>query len=208
GTGRDYLYGGTGSDVIEAGSGNDYLYGDSGDDSLDGGEGFDTIKETLDINFTLTDTQLTGNGTDTLTSIERVILNLGNSANNINASGFTGSVYVYGRSGNDTLLGGSNNDFLRGDNGDDLIDGGVGNDRVYGGSGKDTFVLSKVAGKDTIYDFENGVDSLGLSDGLTFGDLNIQANGSSTNILFGNQVLATLNRIDSSLIEQSDFTTV
>ncbi len=83
-----------------------------------------------------------------------------------------------------------------------------GNDRLYGGSGKDTFVLSTAIGKDTIYDFENGVDSLGLSDGLTFNDLDIQGNGNNTNILLGNQVLATLNRVNSNLIEQSDFTTV
>ncbi|MEM1392927.1 MAG: hypothetical protein AAGG00_06445, partial [Cyanobacteria bacterium P01_H01_bin.150] len=84
----------------------------------------------------------------------------------------------------------------------------AGNNRLYGGSGKDTFVLSRGIGKDTIYDFENGVDSLGLSDGLTYSDLDIQANGSNTNILFDNQILATLNRVNSSLIDQSDFTSV
>ncbi|BAY82706.1 hyalin repeat protein [Calothrix parasitica NIES-267] len=208
GTNRDYVYGGSGSDVINGGSGNDYLLGESGDDSINGGQGFDTIRENKDADFVLTDTQLTGNGNDNLVSIERAILILGNSSNKVDASGFSGSIYVYGRSGNDTLLGGAGNDYLRGDNGDDLINGGAGNDRVYGGSGKDTFVLSKVAGKDTIYDFENGIDSLGLSDGLTFNDLDIQASGNNTNILFGNQVLATLNRVNSSLIEQSDFTSV
>ncbi|MEL6162446.1 MAG: hypothetical protein AAFR37_01340 [Cyanobacteria bacterium J06628_3] len=68
--------------------------------------------------------------------------------------------------------------------------------------------MSNVAGKDTIYDFENGVDSLGLSDGLSFNYLDIQASGNNTNILFGNQVLVTLNRVNSSLIEQSDFTII
>ena len=143
-----------------------------------------------------------------LSSIERAILRGGNSANKIDASGFSGSIYVYARSGNDTLIGGAGNDYLRGDNGDDLISGGAGNNRLYEGSGKDTFVLSAVFGKDTIYDFEDGVDSLGLSNGLTFNDLNIQGNGRNTNILLGNQLLATLNRVNSSLIEQSDFTSV
>jgi ELWxxDGT repeat protein len=205
GSRNDYLYGGQGDDSIKGGSGNDYLYGEEGNDSIDGGQGFDTLRETADVNFTLTDTQLTGNGTDNLASIERAILSGGNSANQIDASGFSGSTYIYGRSGNDTLMGGSGNDYLKGDNGDDLINGGAGNNRLYGGSGKDTFVLTNIQGKDTIYDFENGVDSLGLSDGLTFNDLDIQANGSNTNILLGNQVLATLNRVNSSLIEQSDF---
>ncbi|MDY6902320.1 MAG: DUF4347 domain-containing protein [Cyanobacteriota bacterium] len=208
GQGRDSLYGGQGNDSINGGAGNDYLYGESGDDSINGGEGFDTIRETGNVDFTITDTQLTGNGTDAISSIERAILKAGNSANKVDASGFSGSVYVYARSGNDTLLGGAGNDYFKGDSGDDLINGGAGNDRVYGGSGKDTFVLSKASGKDTIYDFENGIDSLGLSDGLSFNDLDIQANGNNTNILFGNQVLATLNRVNSSLIEQSDFTSL
>ena len=208
GGGRDNLYGGRGDDSIKGGAGNDNLYGEQGDDSIDGGQGFDTVRERADVDFTLTNTQLTGNGNDNLVSIERAILSLGNSANKVDASGFSGSVYVYGRDGNDTLLGGSGNDYLKGDKGDDLINSGAGSDRLYGGSGKDTFVLSAVIGKDTIYDFEDGVDSLGLSNGLTFNDLNIQGNGRNTNILLGNQLLATLNRVNSSLIEQSDFTTV
>ncbi|MEM9926231.1 MAG: Ig-like domain-containing protein, partial [Cyanobacteria bacterium P01_D01_bin.50] len=114
-------------------------------------------------------------------------------------NGKEGDDFLYGRDGDDTLLGGSNDDLLQGDQG---------NDRLFGGSGKDTFVLSKFTGTDTIYDFENGIDSLGLSQSLTFNDLNIQANGNNTDILFGNQVLATLRGINSSLIEQSDFTTV
>lgn len=208
GTRNNYIYGGQGDDVINGNGGNDYLYGEQGNDSINGGQGFDTIRERADVNFTLTNTQLTGNGSDTLTSIERAMLKGGNSANKIDASGFSGSTFIYARAGNDTLLGGSGNDYLKGDKGDDLINGGAGNDKLFGGSGKDTFVLSTLIGKDTIYDFENGVDSLGLSDGLTFNDLDIQANGNNTNILFGNQILATLNRVDSSLIEQSDFTTV
>ena len=135
-------------------------------------------------------------------------MNGGNSANKIDASGFSGTTLIFARAGNDTLLGGSGNDLLKGDKGDDLINGGAGNDRIYGGRGKDTFVLSNVAGKDTIYDFENGVDSLGLSDGLTFNDLDIQGNGSITNILLGNRTVLVLNQVNSSLIEQSDFTSV
>ncbi len=61
-------------------------------------------------------------------------------------------------------------------------------------------------GKDTIYDFEDGFDKLGLSDSLTFENLTITASGSNTNILQGNQTLAILINIDSSLINQSDFT--
>ncbi len=203
-----YLYGRAGNDTLKGGSRHDYLYGGQGDDSIDGGKGYDTLRETADVNFTLTDSQLIGNGTDNLANIERAILSGGNSANTIDASGFSGSVYIYGRGGNDILLGGSNNDYLKGDNGDDLINGGAGSDRLYGGSGKDTFVLSTAIGKDTIYDFEDGVDTLGLSGGLNFNDLDIKANGSNTNILLNNQVLATLNRVNSNLIDENDFSFV
>jgi hypothetical protein len=67
-------------------------------------------------------------------------------------------------------------------------------------------VISSVTGKDTIYDFEDGVDSLRLSSGLSFSDLDIKVSGNNTNILQGNQILATLIGVDSTLIDQNDFT--
>jgi len=215
-TGSVNLYGRDGNDTLMGGNGNDNLYGGSGDDTLDGGEGIDTVRETADANFRLSNDYLDSNeantgrtlGRDRLVNIERAALTGGESNNLIDASAYTGTSYLYGKDGNDTLLGGSGNDYVKAGSGDDLINGGIGSDRLYGGSGKDTFVLSSVTGKDTIYDFEDGVDSLGLSDGLTFSDLNIKAIGNNTNIIQGNQTLATLIGIDSSLIDQSDFTSV
>ena len=184
------------------------LYGGEGNDSLDGGKGFDFVREKADTNFVLTNSQLTGVGTDTLVSIEGAAINGGKSANKIDASGFTKFAYLYGRGGNDTLLGGSANDFIKAGTGDDLIDGGAGSDRLYGEAGRDTFVISSVKGKDTIFDFEDGVDTLGLSNGLTFSNLSITNDGNNTNILEGNKTLATLIGVDSSLINQNDFTSV
>ncbi len=205
-TGGTYLYGRGGDDTLIGGSGNDHIYGEQGNDSIDGGEGIDSLRETSDTNFILTDTSLTGNGTDTIANIERAFLAGGDRANIIVASGFTGNAYLYGRAGNDTLTGGTNNDFLYGEQGNDLINGGLGNDRLYGGDGNDIFVLSSVAGKDTIYDFEDGFDKLDLSDGLIFENLTIAVSGSNTNILQDNQILATLIGVDSTLIDAADFT--
>ncbi|AFY57514.1 Ca2+-binding protein, RTX toxin [Rivularia sp. PCC 7116] len=210
------LYGRDGNDSLIGGKANDNLDGGQGDDTIDGGEGIDTIRETADANFRLTDDYLDSNeantgrnlGRDRLYNIERAALTGGDNNNTINASAYTGATFLYGKAGNDTLLGGSGNDYIKAGSGDDFIDGGIGSDRLYGEGGKDTFVLSSVTGKDTIYDFEDGVDTLGLSAGLNFSDLNIKASGNHTNIIQGNQTLATLIGIDSSLIDESDFTSV
>jgi|GEM_PF-3352709 len=206
--GNDILYGNGGNDTLIGGSGNDNLYGGQGDDFIDGGDGIDFVREAADTNFILTDNQLIGVGTDTLLSIERAALTGGESANKIDATNFSGIVYLYGNGGNDTLIGGSGNDIIKGGEGNDLINGGTGNDRLYGEAGSDIFVISSAQGRDTIYDFEDGVDILGLSDGLTFEDLTIKASGNNTNILQGNQILVTLLNVNSNLINQSDFTSV
>jgi Ca2+-binding RTX toxin-like protein len=208
-SGRVILNGKGGNDTLTGGKDNDNLSGGEGDDSIDGGEGIDTLRETADTDFSFNaNNQLQSNltGTDTFTNIERVALTGGDSANTIDASGFSGTAFLYGKGGNDTLTGGSGNDVIKGGEGDDLINGDAGNDRLYGEGGNDTFVLSLDMGKDTIYDFEDGFDKLGLSDSLTFENLTITASGSNTNILQGNQTLAILINIDSSLINQSDFT--
>ncbi|MGF1673455.1 MAG: choice-of-anchor Q domain-containing protein, partial [Rivularia sp. (in: cyanobacteria)] len=210
GAGNDFLFGFAGNDTLTGGDGNDNLYGGEGDDSIDGGDGFDTLRETADTDFILSDGTLESNatGTDTFTNIERVVLNGGDEANTIDASNYGGSAFLYGRGGNDTLIGGDGNDNLYGGEGDDTLIGGGGNDRLYGGDGKDTFVISSLTGRDVIYDFENGVDLIGLSDDLTFEDLLFKSsgsNGSNTNILQGNQVLATLIGIDINSIDKSNF---
>ena len=67
-------------------------------------------------------------------------------------------------------------------------------------------------GQDLILDFQDGVDLLGLPDGLTFGQLDVVDLGiySSTQIYdpASNQILAVLNGIEPSLITEADFTTV
>ncbi len=130
--------------TIHGGDGNDTLIGSNGNDSLDGGLGTDVVLDSGDADFTLVDTLLTGSGQDTLSSIEAAELYGRNSANRLDASGFTvGPVTLVGRDGDDTLIGSPQSDWL---------EGGAGNDSVVGGGGTDTVVgvLSPIAPAGTL----------------------------------------------------------
>ena len=119
------------------------LEGGAGDDTLIGRpDGLDRVRARGDVDFTLTDSQLTGQGSDSLQHIDQAVLIGGASANTLDASAFTlGSVFLYGESGDDTLRGGHGNDHLEGGPGDDLISGGAGRDRIVG-RGDTNFTLS------------------------------------------------------------------
>lgn len=92
-------------------------------------------------------------------------------------TGTPGRDRLSGQNGNDTLLGGGGNDVLAGGAGNDLLNGEAGRDLLVGGRGNDIFVLdSPVANArqaDRIRDFQSG-DAIGLTEGLTAGDLNLR----------------------------------
>jgi len=162
------------------------------------------------------------------------ILGLGGSdfiegrGNNDTINGGKGDDGIFGGSGNDIINGGKGWDILIGDSGDDTINGGkgwdillggVGNDTLIGGlgldillgdGGSDQFVLTTGRGRDIIVDYEDGVDTFGLVDGLSFGQLEITQVGSDTRIRVdgANDVLAILNNVDRSLIGAEDFVEV
>src|SRR5207302_5041052 len=118
------------------------LTGGIGDDSFDGGTGSDRLIEQGDVNFKLSNSALTGLGSDKLTSIELATLIGGPSANNIDASGFTGNAILQGLAGNDTLTGGAGGNILIGGAGDDQLTGAAGDDVLIGGAGADRLVGS------------------------------------------------------------------
>jgi Ca2+-binding RTX toxin-like protein len=182
-TANNKLTGNTGNNTLTGGDGNDSLTGGLGDDSLTGGNGTDRVIESGNVNFTLTNTSLTGLGSDTLSSIEQASLTGGSGNNSINASAFTlGTVILSGGDGNDTLTGGTKNDSLTGGNGNDSLVGGngndtligsAGNDTLTGGSGNDSFRFNaKTEGIDNITDFNVANDTIlvaktGFSNDLT-----------------------------------------
>ncbi len=175
------INGGAGNDTIRSGSAADQLNGGDGDDSLDSGlggdivngdAGVDSISASGDRNFTISDSTFIGFDTDTLSSIDRVRLTGGDSANTLDATSFSGSAVLIGGVGNDTLLGGSGNDSLDGGDGADVLKGRAGNDFISGGAGNDT--LNGGAGNDTL----NGDDGDDALSGYTGND---SINGGSGN---------------------------
>lgn len=168
GTGPDELVGGPGDDLIQGnGSTGDTLDGGDGNDTLNGGSGNDLIREFFTGNVTLTNSMLTGRGTDVVISAERAILTGGGAAQAIDASAFftTGltSVTLVGGGGSDTLVGSDGNDVLVGNGGRDRIEGRNGNDYLVGGSGADTLLGG--AGDDELKGLGGSGDRLSGGDG-------------------------------------------
>jgi CSLREA domain-containing protein len=187
GAGNDSLLGMGGNDKLLGDDGNDTLLGGTGNDTLDGGAGTsDLIVDSGNVNFSLTNSKLTGNGTDTLVGIELASLTGGSSANKLDASAFAGNVTLIGGDGNDTLIGGSGNDYLQGDLGNDSLKGRDGNDYLRGGndtlvSGLDNDTLNGGNGDDTL------LGDIG-NDGLSGFDGNDLVNGGAGNdTLYGGE---------------------
>lgn len=107
------------------------------------------------------------------------------------------------------MLGGNGTDVLWGGDGDDLLNGGNGNDTLNGGAGRDIFVLAHNGnGTDTIQDFTLGQDQIGLSGGLSFGQLSFTDVNGSAAIRFGNETLELLTGVSVNQLVQSSFVTV
>ena len=145
--GNDVLTGGSGDDFLDGGDGNDKLTGKLGDDVLNGGAGLDTLFGSGGTNYVLSNTALSGEGTDSLTGMEAASLTgptAGTASVSIDASLFTGAGpnTLTGGLGNDRIIGGSGKDSIKGGTGVDLLTGGLGNDSFDGGSGIDILIES------------------------------------------------------------------
>jgi Ca2+-binding RTX toxin-like protein len=184
--GDDTLVGFAGSDSLDGGIGNDLLLGNQGNDVTDGAIGNDTIYG--------------GKGYDTL---------LGNSGDDM-LYGNLGHDSLFGGDGKDTLYGGIDNDILLGGEGDDFLSGDLGDDTLIGGNGRDVFILQAGQGKDVIEDFQVSQDSLGLTGGLVFNQLQIVALSDSTliKIASSGEVLATLVGVNASGFGESNFSII
>jgi Ca2+-binding RTX toxin-like protein len=173
--GNDTLRGGPGDDLLLGGSGADVLVDGKGDDTYHGGPGPDWLYFTTapgPVTANLTTGTATGNGTETLTSIERLrgssyddVLTGDSRDNELNGIlgndvlhggagddtlyGLGGMDELFGDAGDDRLYGGLHADVLRGGIGADIGFGGAGADELYGGTGADD--LYGQAGPDTIW---------------------------------------------------------
>lgn len=160
GQGNDFLEGGDGNDTLRGGAGNDLMEGGIGADALFGGDGLDTASylsaSGVRVDLQYTNLNIGHAQGDTFQSIEAVLGSgrdddlRGNYRSNT-LTGDEGDDILYGRAGRDTLSGGDGDDRLRGEAGDDLL---------TGGAGADTFRFADRGSRDTITDFELGVDTL------------------------------------------------
>ena len=121
-------------------------------------------------------------------------------------SGGEGSDYLLGNIGDDAISGGAGDDVLLGDLGNDILRGGEGEDIVFGGEGTDTFVLAAGEGANILLDFTSGEDLIGLSDGLSFGQLYRVQDGSNTVIgTYAGEVLAVALNANAEQFTESAF---
>ncbi|MBX9259329.1 cadherin-like domain-containing protein, partial [Desmonostoc muscorum CCALA 125] len=166
----------------------DNLVGTIGNDIINGGNGNDTIKG--------------GAGDDSL---------FGENGNDILygdglMDGGAGNDTLNGGNGDDTLYGGGGTDRLYGGNGNDLLYGGLSSDTLTGNNGNDTFAFAAGEGTDTITDFSDGNDLIGLYGGLSFGQLSFS--GSNIKVTSTNEILATLTGINTTTLTAADFVTL
>ena len=140
-SGRDWIYGGDGANIILGLAGNDILEGGAGADNIDGSDGWDYARYTRsDVGVTIN--LATGVNTggdaqgDILTNIEAIV----------------GSSY------DDDLTGGAGKNYLRGEAGDDVLRGGIQNDQLFGGIGNDTYYYG--LGIDTIHEQGSDIDRI------------------------------------------------
>ncbi|MEO0407074.1 MAG: hypothetical protein AAF289_06970, partial [Cyanobacteria bacterium P01_A01_bin.135] len=144
----DVIYSDTGVRFVNGDAGSDLIYGSDGDDYIEGDFSGDQGQGGNDI-------VLGGNGKD----------------------------YIRGNQGQDILFGDAGDDMLMGGLDSDILWGGQGNDRLAGDGyfqtqSSDVFILARNSGKDTIVDFQVGVDRIGLSGDLAVEHLEFsQASG-------------------------------
>ncbi len=119
-----------------------------------------------------------------------------------------GNDKLFAKGGDDIVLGGNGWDMLNGGCGDDILYGGKGRDTQKGGRGSDTFVLTAGPYTDVIKDFRNGVDHLGLTNGLAFEALEVVRQGCSTVIRAGEDRLAVLQDVRPDQITAEDFVSI
>ena len=175
-TGSDFdddLTGNAGDNIILGGDGDDLMDGGAGHDTLTGGSGIDTasfLNSVAGVAVNLASFSATGDGNDTLNSIENVI----------------------GSDNNDVISGDGNSNNLRGEDGDDRLYGAGGNDAIDGGDGIDEVDYTNAAAGVTVdlingvttTDGDGGADTLANIENITGSAFNDELTGdNATNII-------------------------
>jgi Ca2+-binding RTX toxin-like protein len=198
---------GDGRDIIKLGGGNDvwkgYLEGGHDlTDTIDGGKGIDTYdasgagSELIAVNL---------GGDFPLFPGQTAFSFIGGTDYAETIVGFENAI---GSAGQDALIGNGGVNTLKGSGGEDTLVGRGGVDHLYGGADADSFYFlslkdsgPKAATRDTIHDFEVGVDHIGLY------DLNDRLGGIITDFL-GVDVAFTGHKGDLRAVTSGDNTIV
>ncbi len=174
GNDNDELHGDADDDVIDGGNGNDMLFGDDGndvltggldDDVINGGTGIDQLSEAGSGDFTLTNSSLSGVGTDVLSGLEIANLTGNAGLNTFTVSGWTGTGTLNGAGGSNTVVSTSNSNFVLTDSSltvtghgnlslinitQALLTGGVSDNTIDASAFTGITTLSGNAGRDTL----------------------------------------------------------
>jgi Ca2+-binding RTX toxin-like protein len=189
------LFMGGGNDIVKAAGGTlkGVIHGGAGDDVVtlaslatfyveNAGQGIDTVR--------INSTYLLGENIENLTLLGRANhTGIGNSLDNT-ITGNKGANTLYGLDGGDGL------------------DGGKGNDLLFGGGDNDIFVFKPGYGKDTIGDFEHGVDHIDLQayqDIASFADLAIDDIGNDKVITFSDTDKLVIRDAAAMTLDGGDF---
>ena len=207
---------------------------------LDGGSGTDTLSFGESANppssISLTTAgatnfeNLTGTtSAETLNGDANANILIGNGgADTLNGNGGNDTLYAQsegmsggasGTDSDDNLYGGAGNDILYASAGDNTLDGGTGADTIYSGTGSDVIVIrsgdggSSISDADTLADFSDGVDLIGLSS-LQYSDLTVeQGTGSySSHVVVKKtdtgEFLIVIQNTSLSSISDADFSAI
>ncbi|MEL6572223.1 MAG: SdrD B-like domain-containing protein, partial [Pseudomonadota bacterium] len=91
-----------------------------------------------------------------------------------------------------------------GEAGTNLLFGGPGIDRMAGGTDEDVFVFSEGTDLDIVYDYEDGVDQIGL-DGIVFADVSIETYRGTDTVIQAGDDRMILRNVDAADLTVSDF---
>lgn len=193
---NDLLIGAAGADTLLGGAGfNDHLIGKLGNDTLDGGADGGIVSETGNVNFKLTNTTLTGVGSDKLVNLHTANLTGGTGSNTFDVSGWTGSgtLVGFGGSGIDTIVATKNasmvldSSILRSSDGMSVaLSGSFARAKLSGGASDNSFTIGDFG--DVTVSGGSGIDVLIVS---RDSDMTL-SNSSLTSPGFGTLTLSSL----------------
>lgn len=184
----DYMRGNNASETFWALGGDDEIHSHGGNDAVYGGEGDDTV--------------FAGSGNDRVEGGDGDDTIFGEDDDDI----------LNGGEGNDLISGGDGKDTINGGAGEDHIDGGQGNDSLTGGAKADTFWFDHLNGwgKDTITDFEDGLDVISfeqspeLGPAISFDDLTIVQVGNHSVVSYNGSSIY-VNNVSVGQLTEDDF---